>query len=169
MLNTLFRRRTSVLRRRTPDPGSLTNRDTVWTTRMPHLIVEYSSNVALHHDIDALLDVIHQIVLSHDFVPVAGVRIRGIEQAQTRVADGLDDNYAYIAMVARMGPGRDPDEKHQLIKSVLDAAGDQIDGEDGPLHIAWSFEVQEIDAEFRVNRNNIASHMKNTRTANGER
>ncbi len=134
---------------------------------MPHLIVEYSSNVAAHHDIDALLDVIHQTVLSFDFVPVAGVRIRGIEHAQTRIADGSDENYAFVAMVARMGPGRDPEAKHRLINAVLDAAAGQVDGEASPLHIAWSFEVQEIDAEFRVNRNNIASHRKNAHMTNG--
>lgn len=142
--------------------------DIVWTTHMPHLIVEYSSNVAAHHDIDALLDVIHQTVLTFDFVPVAGVRIRGIEHAQTRIADGSDENHAFVAMVARMGPGRDAEEKHRLINSVLDAAAGQIEGEAGPLHIAWSFEVQEIDAEFRVNRNNIASHLKTVQMTNGE-
>ncbi len=127
---------------------------------MPHLIVEYSSNVAAHHNIDSLLDVIHENVLSLDVAPIAGVRIRAIEHGQTRIADGSDENFAYIAMVARIGPGRDAETKHLVINSVLDAAMSQVDGEGGPLHIAWSFELQEIDAEFRVNRNNIASVMK---------
>lgn len=128
---------------------------------MPHLIVEYSSNVASHHDIDALLDVIHHTVLALDVAPVAGIRIRAIAQDKTRIADGSDENFAYVAMVARLGPGRDANTKHRVINSVLDAAVAHVEAEGGPLHIAWSFEIQEIDAEFRVNRNNIAAYMNN--------
>ena len=45
---------------------------------MPHMIIEYSANVAEHHDIDALLDVVHRTILDLDVAPVPGVRIRGI-------------------------------------------------------------------------------------------
>ena len=127
---------------------------------MPHLIVEYSSNVATHHDIDALLDVVHEALLSLDIARVPGIRIRGIEHDRTRIADGSDENFAYIAMVARLGPGRDADTKHRLITSLLDVAVAHVEGEAGPLIIAWSFELQEIDAEFRINKNNIATHIK---------
>lgn len=128
---------------------------------MPHLIIEYSSNVATHHDIDALLDVVHETLLSLDIARIPAIRIRGIEHDRTRIADGSDENFAYIAMVARLGPGRDSETKHRLINSLLDAAVAHVDGQSSPLHIAWSFELQEIDAEFRVNTNNIATHMKN--------
>ena len=33
-------------------------------------------------------------------------------------------------------------------------------GESHALDIAWSLEVQEIDAEFRVNRNHVATAMR---------
>lgn len=129
---------------------------------MPHLIIEYSSNVAAHHDIDALLDTVHSSLLSLEIGPVAGIRIRAVAHDHTRIADGSDENYAFIAMVARLGPGRDAATKTHLITTVLDAAVAQVDSEDGPLHIAWSLEVQEIDAEFRVNKNMIAQHMKSS-------
>lgn len=129
---------------------------------MPHLIIEYSSNVAVHHDIDALLDAVHSSLLSLEVAPVAGIRIRAIAHDHTRIADGSDENYAFIAMVARLGPGRDAATKTHLITTVLDAAVAQVDSEAGPLHIAWSLEVQEIDAEFRVNKNMIAQHMKSS-------
>lgn len=128
---------------------------------MPHVIVEYSSNVAAHHDVDALLDVIHEAVLKLDIAPIPGIRIRGIEHTNTRIADGSDQHHAYIAMIARIGPGRDAETKMHLITTVLDAAEAHLARAGGPLLIAWSFEVQEIDAEFRVNRNKIAQHMKN--------
>ncbi len=127
---------------------------------MPHLIVEYSANVAAHHDVDALLGAIHEAVLGLEVAPVAGVRIRAIRQDEYRIASGSDPNHAYIAMIARLGPGRDADTKTHLINTVLDAAEAQLSTEDTPLVIAWSLEVQEIDADFRVNRNHIATEMK---------
>lgn len=124
---------------------------------MPHLIVEYSANVAEHHSIDALLDVIQQTVLDMDVAPVAGVRIRTLRQEQYRIADSSDSNHAYVAMVARIGPGRDDDTKKRIITVILDATEAQFATEDSPLIIAWSLEVQEIDATFRENRNGIAA------------
>lgn len=136
---------------------------------MPHLIIEYSSNVAEHHDIERLLDVVHETVLALDVAPVAGIRIRAVECPHTRIADGSDENHAFVAMVARLGPGRDAQTKKRLIDRVLGAAIDHQTSEGGPLHIAWSFEVQEIDAEFRVNRNEIAAHLAGRIEENGAR
>lgn len=127
---------------------------------MPHLIVEYSSNVATHHDVGALLDALQQKILSLEVAPVAGVRIRAICEDEYRIADSSDPNHAYIAMVARIGPGRDDDTKLMIIDALLDAGEAQLATEDSPLVIAWSLEVQEIDANFRVNRNHIATAMK---------
>ena len=42
---------------------------------------------------------------------------------------------------------------------ILDAAEAHTMGESSALDIAWSLEVQEIDAEFRVNRNHVATAM----------
>ncbi len=126
---------------------------------MPHLIIEYSANVSEHHSIDALLDVIQQAVLDMDVAPVAGVRIRALRQEQYRIADGSDSNHAYVAMVARIGPGRDDETKQRIITTLLDAAEAQFASESSPLVIAWSLEVQEIDATFRENRNGIARAM----------
>lgn len=125
---------------------------------MPHMIVEYSANVAEHHDIEALLDVVHQTILELDVAPVPGVRIRGIRQDEYRIADG-SENLAYVAMIARFGPGRDAETKQRVIAAVLDAAEARFAEEDSPLVIAWSLEIQEIDAEFRVNRNHIRDHL----------
>jgi len=127
---------------------------------VPHLIIEYSANVAEHHDIEQLLDAIHRATLDLEVAPVAGVRIRAIRQDQYRIADGTDPNHAYIAMVARLGPGRDDATKARVIEALLDAGEAQLATEPSPLVIAWSLEVQEIDANYRVNRNHIAAAMK---------
>ena len=73
---------------------------------MPHMIVEYSANVAEHHDIEALLDVVHQTILELDVAPVPGVRIRGIRQDEYRIADG-SENLAYVCLLYTSPSPRD--------------------------------------------------------------
>ena len=125
---------------------------------MPHVIIECSANVAEHHDIDSLIAVIHDTVVATAIAPTAGCRTRAHVLEHCRVADLHPDN-AMIAMVARLGPGRTVEQKQALIEAVLDAAEVHLGNEPSPLSIAWSMEVQEIDAEVRVNRNHVAATM----------
>ncbi len=126
---------------------------------MPHVIIEYSANVADHHDIDALVGVVHDAVVANGIGPHGGVRTRAIVRNPYRVGDA-DPANAMIAMVARLGPGRDAETKKVFIDEILDAAEAHTMGESDALDIAWSLEVQEIDAEFRVNRNHVATAMR---------
>ena len=126
---------------------------------MPHVIIEYSANVADHHDIDALVGVVHDAVVANGIGPHGGVRTRAIVGNHYRVGDA-DPANAMIAMVARLGPGRDAETKKVFIDEILDAAEAHTMGESDALDIAWSLEVQEIDAEFRVNRNHVATAMR---------
>lgn len=126
---------------------------------MPHIIIEYSANVADHHDVDALIAVIHETATATHIGPLGAMRTRATSREQYRIADGHTDN-AMISIIARLGPGREPEEKTAFISTVLDAAEAQVATEDSPLAIAWSMEVQEIDAQFRVNRNHVAARLK---------
>ncbi|MGI9607077.1 MAG: 5-carboxymethyl-2-hydroxymuconate Delta-isomerase [Acidimicrobiales bacterium] len=126
---------------------------------VPHLTIEYTANIAEHHSIDGLLDALHHAVLELGVAPVPGVRIRAVRLDDYRVADGSDSNHAFVAMTARIGPGRDDITKKNLIDTLLDAAEAQAATERSPLVIAWSMEVQEIDPDFRVNRNHITAAM----------
>ena len=119
---------------------------------MPHVIIEYSSNVAEHHDIDELVAVVHAAALADGLPALDALRTRAEERTAYRVADGADTN-AFIAIHARIGPGRDADAKQAFLTTVLDAAEAHL-GET-PLDIAWSIELTEIDPEFRINRNHV--------------
>ena len=50
---------------------------------MPHVIIEYSANVADHHDIDALVGVVHDAVVANGIGPHGGVRTRAIVRTTT--------------------------------------------------------------------------------------
>ena len=130
---------------------------------MPHILIEYSANVADHHDIDAVVEAVHTAALRTGVPPVAGLRTRAFARSVYRIADGHPMN-AFVAVVARIGPGRDADTKSNLLETVLDAAEQQVASDNGPLAIAWSAEIQEIEPDFRINRNHIRSRMEEDAT-----
>jgi len=130
---------------------------------MPHVTIEYSSNVAAHHDIASLVDVVHRAALDHGLPPADGHRTRAAERSIYRIADG-DPNHAFIAMHCRIGPGRDADTKQSFIETLLDAAEAHLDQTPSPLAIMWSIELTEIDPDFRINRNHVRTRIKQNET-----
>ena len=125
---------------------------------MPHIMIEYSANIAEHHDVDALVSAVHNAAIGHGLPPVDGLRTRAAVRDHFRIADGSAD-LAFVAIAIRIGPGRDAATKTGFIETVLDAAESQLDAEFGPLAIAWSIELNEIDANFRINRNHVRTRL----------
>lgn len=123
---------------------------------MPHITIEHSANIAAHHDIETLVSDVHEAALSDGLPPVAGLRTRAAERSHYQVATG-QDSFAFVAVTARIGPGRSAEQKTQFLTALIDAAEAALAG--GPLHIAFSAEVQEIDPEFRINRNHIRPYL----------
>ena len=77
----------------------------------------------------------------------------------TSVLPMVSDDLAFVAIAIRVGPGRDAPTKTSFIEAVLDAAESQLDTESGPLAIAWSIELNEIDVNFRINRNHVRTRL----------
>lgn len=125
---------------------------------MPHVTIEYSANVADHHDVQALVDAVHDAALDHGLAGPTALRTRAAERAHYRVTDGSPD-YAFVAIVARVGPGRDEEVRQAFLAAMLDAAEAHCRSESEALTIAWSAEVQEIDSDFRINRNHVRTAM----------
>lgn len=123
---------------------------------MPHITIEHSANVATHHDIDRLVSDVHEGALSDGLPPLAGLRTRAAERTHYRVATG-QDSFAFVAVIARIGPGRSAQQKTQFLTTLIDAVEASLAG--GPLQIAFSAEIQEIDPEFRINRNHIRPYL----------
>lgn len=132
---------------------------------MPHLTVEYSANVASHHDIQKLVTVVHKTAIDHGLPPLAGMRTRAVARDYYLVANG-DPDYAFVALHARIGPGRSDEDKTSFITQILDAAQAQIATERGPLAISWSIELNEINPATRINRNEVRAHMEATSKSN---
>ena len=125
---------------------------------MPHITIEYSANLARHHDVDELVHVVHTAALATGVPTPGSLRTRAARRDHFEVADGSDD-LAFIAIAVRVGPGRDVETKTSFIEALLDAGERHVVSESGPLAVAWSIELHEIDPAFRINRNHVRTRL----------
>jgi 5-carboxymethyl-2-hydroxymuconate isomerase len=124
---------------------------------MPHITVEHSSNVSEACDIQSLVDAIHTSAAGHPLTSLFGLRTRAAERVHYRVADG-DPRYAFVAVTARIGPGRDAGTRHDFLGLLLDTVEEFVTTHAPNVVVAFSAEVQEIDNP-RENRNHIRAHL----------
>jgi len=128
---------------------------------MAHLTIEYSANLGDQADLPALVGALHAAALDTGVVSIDALRTRADVCKHYAVGDREPKN-TFVAVVVRIGPGRSAAEKHTLLDAVLDA----LEGSLGPAaaNSMLSVECQEIDGEFRLNRNNLR-HAIEERTA----
>ena len=73
---------------------------------MPHLIYEYTDNLAAEADIPGLLQKSNQVLISQGkVIPIGGVRSRAICLTDYCVADGTVDD-AFVHAALKLGTGR---------------------------------------------------------------
>lgn len=125
---------------------------------MPHIIIEYSENVAAQHNIQALVDHLHAAALDHGLPTLDSLRTRAVAREHYRIADG-DPHHAFVAITARIGPGRSAEVKMGFLETLIDRAEQTMERDRSTLAIAFSAEIQEIDPDFRINRNHVRERM----------
>jgi 5-carboxymethyl-2-hydroxymuconate isomerase len=126
---------------------------------VPHLTIELSANVAAHHDVDALVTTVHDAALATGVAALDALRTRAAVREHHRIADG-DPRFAFVAIHARMAPGRSLEVKQGFLAAVLDAAEAHLVADETPLAIAWSIELTEIDPATRINRNHVRTALE---------
>lgn len=90
---------------------------------MPHIMVEYSSNLDNAMDIQGLLNALHQAMIDTGHAPIEGTRTRAMRREHYCVADRNPDN-AFVHIIVRMREGR-PKEVYQLVAEKLMAAAEK--------------------------------------------
>lgn len=120
---------------------------------MPHLIVEHSANV---EHVPLILEAVHAATLATGLAPIDALRTRAACREDYVIGDRHPDN-AFIALIARLGPGRSGDEKQLLINALMDAIEATVGEAAG--HMMLSVEIQEIDSEMRINHNHLRAHI----------
>ncbi len=131
---------------------------------MPHLIIEYSANVEEVTDVQALVDALHDAALATGLAPLDALRTRGARRDVFAVADRHPDN-AFVAVTARLGPGRSDDDKQRFLRALLDALDEHL-GE-AKRNVMLSVEYQEIDPDLRINENHLRAVIAARETGDG--
>jgi len=125
---------------------------------MPHIVVEYSSNIRDRMGLDRLIERLHATAIGTGVFPLGGTRTRAAERTHYRIADGHPDN-AFVHVTLRIGHGRDADTKAKAAQTVFDALCAHL----APLYdaspLGISFELQEIDPAFSLKRNNLHEYV----------
>jgi 5-carboxymethyl-2-hydroxymuconate isomerase len=114
---------------------------------MPHVTVEYSSNLESRVSARDLIDELHQAVLRSGLFEPATVRTRALPRDVYRIADGNPDNI-FLHIVARIRQGRTVDQRKALGAGLLQAAKHALAGLPASTPLALSVEIHEIDPEM---------------------
>ncbi len=126
---------------------------------MPHLIVEYSANLASDLDRAGLMKRLAEAAVATGAFPLAGVRVRCHCLEEYRIADGHPDN-AFLHLHVRIGHGRDLATRRQAGEAIFAALCDFL----APLYanrpLALSMEISEIDPDLNFKQGNLRDHMK---------
>ncbi len=121
---------------------------------MPHLILEHSANVSDVADIAGLVVVLHHAALATGIAPIDALRTRAAQRDIYAVGDEYPKN-GFIAVTARLAPGRSDSDKQILTEALMAALSDALG--DAQDNLMLSVEYQEIDPLFRINKNNLRS------------
>jgi 5-carboxymethyl-2-hydroxymuconate isomerase len=114
---------------------------------MPHITVEYSSNLESWVSVKALIEELHRAVVQSGLFETAAVRTRALPRSVYLIADGAAQN-VFLHIVARIRAGRTTEDRKSLGASLLRAAKDAIAALPASAPIALTVEVQEIDPEM---------------------
>ena len=126
---------------------------------MPHIIVEYSSNLEDCLAIDQLLRSIHEAALTHPTIPSAGLRTRAERRENYVIADG-NSRHIFIAVLVRMNGDRGDGPMIEVRDLVMDACQGILSDLQTEVPIALSVEVQGINSKLRINENGVRSYME---------
>lgn len=85
---------------------------------MPHLIVEYTSNLKKDAEISALLKKGIEALVGEGY-PLYGMRARGVEIGEYLLADGKRD-CVMVHGIIKVAPGHTPEHKQQTCQVVFD-------------------------------------------------
>ena len=126
--------------------------------KMPHQIIEYSSNLETQVDMDGLVAALHNRAAELEPIPLAGLRTRAFASTHFRVADS-DPNNAYIAVYLRIAKGREEDTRITIGQTLHECLCDYVKEICDHNPIALSYEIQEIEPSARWNTNNLREHL----------
>lgn len=112
---------------------------------MPHVIVEYTANLKEAVDIRELLRKINVTLISQgETFPIGGIRSRAIELQDYVVADGANEDDAFVHVSLKIGKGRTKEEKKAACDQVFEVVTEHLEEVFANRYLALSLELAEF-------------------------
>lgn len=118
---------------------------------MPHIDIEYSSNLEQMIDASRLLDIVHQAALGTGAFPRWGVRTFAKAIERFRIGEGEKD-IGFIRIIVRVSPGRDLGTRQTIARSLFDAMCEPLEPWFARHRLGCQLEIQEFETEMSLNR-----------------
>lgn len=125
---------------------------------MPHFTLEYSANLDQRVEMAQVVELVRQAAVDTGIFPLGGIRVRAIRCEHVAIADGNPD-HAFLAMVLRLGEGRDLATRKQAGAYIFKALSDHLDPVFATGTLALSFDMQINDGETSFKRNNLHDYL----------
>ena len=124
---------------------------------MPHFTIEYSAN--LDTDMHEFAHLVANAALETEMFPLGGIRVRAVKCEDFVVADAHPLN-SFVAIVARIGAGRDAAAKRKAAAHVFGQAeaffAEALEGG----HFMLSFDMVESDPALSFKANGVHARLK---------
>ena len=133
---------------------------------LPHVLVEYSSNLDGQVDFPRFLTALRDTALSTGVFPLGGIRVRAYCADHYVIADGHPDN-AFVHVMLRVGHGRDLETRKRACDAIFATACAQLEEAYNRIPLGISLEMQEVDAVLTCKKNNLHEYVKKRAIAGG--
>ncbi|MEP7242746.1 MAG: 5-carboxymethyl-2-hydroxymuconate Delta-isomerase [Gammaproteobacteria bacterium] len=131
---------------------------------MPHVVIEYSSNLSSQLDFPGLLRALRDSALATGVFPIGGVRVRAYQADHYLIADGHPDN-AFVHILLKVGHGRDLETRKRACEAIFATACEQLASVYDRIPLGISLEMQEVDAVLTHKKNNLHEYVKKRQQA----
>ena len=126
---------------------------------MPHFTIEYSANLDKRVEMAEVVELVRKAAVETGIFPVGGIRVRAVRCEHYAIADGAA-NFGFLAMVLRLGEGRDLAVRKKAGEHIFRALSSYLDPVFAGSKFALSFDMQINDKETSWKRNNIHDALK---------
>ena len=126
---------------------------------MPHLMIDYSTNVEPDVDMGAFCDTLRDVAASIDAFPLAGVKVRAVRVDHYAIADG-NPEHGFIDISVRIRGGRAMETKQNAAQKIFDAANEFVADVMQRRSLALSLELRDIDAALSPKSGSIRKYLE---------
>jgi 5-carboxymethyl-2-hydroxymuconate isomerase len=121
---------------------------------MPHLTIEYSSNLEPDIDLRAIVDSVHQSAVDSGLFKIGGIRVRTLRHEIYKIADGNPEN-AFLHVRVHILEGRLDADRERLGNNMIAAVDNLLASARKKRGIALSVEIGEIASNMSFKRNTL--------------